>query len=80
MTAVTEMGGINTPPLPAFYQSKTSQDDLVGHKVGRILDLLGVASEGLVGRAGEGWVAQLATRAALNASPGARCARLAGVR
>ena len=48
MTAVTEMGGINTPPLPAFYQSKTSLDDLVGHKVGRILDLLGVASEGRV--------------------------------
>lgn len=50
MAAVTEMGGINTPPLPAFYQSKTSLDDLVGHKVGRILDLLGVASEGLVAR------------------------------
>ena len=50
MATVTEMGRIITPPLPAFYQSKTSQDDLVGHKVGRILDLLGVASEGLVAR------------------------------
>ena len=50
MTAVTEMGGVIYPPLPAFYQSKTSMDDLVGHSVGRILDLLGVASEGLVER------------------------------
>ncbi len=42
MTAVTEMGGIIFPPLPAFYQKPQSIDDMVGHTVGRVLDLFGV--------------------------------------
>lgn len=50
MTAVTEMGGVIFPPVPALYQSKTSIDDLVNHSVGRMLDLFGVESEGLVER------------------------------
>jgi 4-hydroxy-3-polyprenylbenzoate decarboxylase len=39
MTAVTEMGGIIFPPLPAFYQRPQTIDEMVDHTVGRILDL-----------------------------------------
>ncbi|HEY9249791.1 MAG TPA: UbiX family flavin prenyltransferase [Rariglobus sp.] len=41
MTAVTEMGGIVMPPVPAFYLEPTSVDDIVDHTVIRALDLLG---------------------------------------
>ena len=44
MTAVTEMGGIIMPPVPAFYALPKSIEDLVAHTVGRILDLFGVHS------------------------------------
>lgn len=39
MTAVTEMGAIVMPPLPAFYTNPESLDDIVNHSVGRALDL-----------------------------------------
>lgn len=52
MAAVTEMGAIVAPPVPAFYIRPRSIDDLVDHAVGRALDLLGVDS-GLVRRWGE---------------------------
>lgn len=42
MTAVTEMGGIIYPPMPAFYTGATAIDALVDHTVGRVLDLFGV--------------------------------------
>jgi polyprenyl P-hydroxybenzoate/phenylacrylic acid decarboxylase-like protein len=42
MVAVTEMGGIIMPPMPAFYAMPKTLDDLVAHTVGRILDLFGV--------------------------------------
>src|SRR5216110_433003 len=42
MTAVTEMGAIVFPPMPAFYALPKMLDDLVAHTVGRILDLFGV--------------------------------------
>ena len=41
MTAVTEMGGIIFPPLPAFYHRPTSIDELVDDTVERVLALLG---------------------------------------
>jgi 4-hydroxy-3-polyprenylbenzoate decarboxylase len=44
MVAVTEMGGIIMPPMPAFYAMPKTLDDLVAHTVGRILDLYGVRS------------------------------------
>jgi 4-hydroxy-3-polyprenylbenzoate decarboxylase/2,5-furandicarboxylate decarboxylase 2 len=44
MTAVTEMGAIVMPPMPAFYTLPKSIEDLVAHTVGRILDLFGVHS------------------------------------
>jgi len=50
MTAVTEMGGIVCPPVPAFYHHPRSMEDIVAHTVGRTLDLFGVPHEGLVRR------------------------------
>jgi len=44
MTAVTEMGGIIFPPVPAFYAQPRSLDDIVAHTVARVLDLFGVHS------------------------------------
>jgi 4-hydroxy-3-polyprenylbenzoate decarboxylase/2,5-furandicarboxylate decarboxylase 2 len=44
MTAVTEMGAIVMPPVPAFYALPQSIEDLVAHTVGRVLDLFGVHS------------------------------------
>ena len=44
MTAVTEMGGIVFPPLPAFYHRPASIDELVMDGVERVLALLGVAN------------------------------------
>ena len=42
MTAVTEMGGVIFPPLPAFYHRPQTIDDIVGDTVERVLSLLGV--------------------------------------
>lgn len=42
MTAVTEMGGIVFPPVPAFYQKPRTVQELVDHTVGRVLDLIDV--------------------------------------
>jgi flavin prenyltransferase len=42
MTAVTEMGGIIFPPLPALYQKPADINEMVDHTVGRVLDLFGV--------------------------------------
>lgn len=39
MLAVTEMGGIIAPPVPAFYSRPASLDDMVTHTIGRVLDL-----------------------------------------
>lgn len=41
MTAVTEMGGIVFPPLPAFYHRPATIDELVDDTVERVLGLLG---------------------------------------
>jgi 4-hydroxy-3-polyprenylbenzoate decarboxylase len=42
MTAVTEMGGIVFPPLPAFYHRPQGIDDLIDHTCARVLDLFGI--------------------------------------
>jgi 4-hydroxy-3-polyprenylbenzoate decarboxylase len=39
MLAVTEMGGIIFPPVPAFYHRPARLEDVVDHTVGRVLDL-----------------------------------------
>jgi flavin prenyltransferase len=41
MVALTEMGAIIAPPIPAFYQNPTSILDLVDHSIDRVMDLLG---------------------------------------
>lgn len=42
MTAVTEMGGIIFPPLPAFYHRPSSIEEMVDHTVARMLELVGI--------------------------------------
>jgi 4-hydroxy-3-polyprenylbenzoate decarboxylase len=45
MTAVTEMGGVIFPPVPAFYALPTSIAEMVDHTAGRVLDLFNLAPE-----------------------------------
>jgi polyprenyl P-hydroxybenzoate/phenylacrylic acid decarboxylase-like protein len=47
MVAVTEMGGVIFPPVPAFYSGATTIDELVNHTVGRVLDLFGVQHDSI---------------------------------
>lgn len=58
MAAVTEMGGIIYPPMPAFYNKSDSLKAMVDEGVGRILDMFGIEVEGLYkpwnGLSGEG--------------------------
>ena len=42
MVAVTEMGGVIFPPLPAFYHRPQSIDELVNDTVERVMGMLGV--------------------------------------
>ncbi|HWK60308.1 MAG TPA: UbiX family flavin prenyltransferase [Eoetvoesiella sp.] len=46
MTAVTEMGGIIFPPLPAFYHHPATIDEMVDHTVARVLELFDIAVPG----------------------------------
>jgi 4-hydroxy-3-polyprenylbenzoate decarboxylase len=47
MLAVTEMGAVVTPPVPAFYLRPTSIEAMVDQTVGRALDLFGLEAEGI---------------------------------
>jgi 4-hydroxy-3-polyprenylbenzoate decarboxylase len=47
MLAVTEMGAVVTPPVPAFYLRPTSIEAMVDQTVGRALDLFGLEGEGI---------------------------------
>lgn len=42
MSRVADLGGIILPPIPAFYHSPRTIDDLLDHTTGKILDLLGI--------------------------------------
>ncbi|MFT4155691.1 UbiX family flavin prenyltransferase [Parafilimonas sp.] len=42
MTAITEMGGIIMPPVPALYLRPESIDEMITHSVARALDLFGL--------------------------------------
>lgn len=42
MAAITEMGGIICPPVPAFYAKPKNLEDMVAHTVGRVLDLFDI--------------------------------------
>jgi 4-hydroxy-3-polyprenylbenzoate decarboxylase len=39
MTALSEIGAIIAPPVPAFYSGPATLDDVIDHTVGRLLDL-----------------------------------------
>lgn len=52
MSAVTEMGGIVAPPVPAFYARPLSLDHMIDHTLGRVLDLFGLEA-GVVRRWGK---------------------------
>jgi flavin prenyltransferase len=45
MTAVTEMGAIVYPPVPAFYARPDSLEQMVDHTLGRILDLFDIETK-----------------------------------
>lgn len=47
MAAVTEMGGIIFPPMPAFYSKNNSIAAMVDEGVGRVLDMFGADVTGL---------------------------------
>lgn len=42
MCTVTEMGGIIAPPVPAFYNTPETLDDIINHTLGRVLDMFEV--------------------------------------
>jgi 2,5-furandicarboxylate decarboxylase 2 len=50
MTAVTEMGGVICPPVPAFYQRPEGLSDVVDHSVARVLDLFDIETAGALRR------------------------------
>nr|WP_284506552.1 UbiX family flavin prenyltransferase [Caballeronia sp. GAWG1-5s-s] len=54
MTAVTEMGGIVFPPLPAFYHKPASIDEMVDYTVARVIDLFGMAQPSAAAWSGMG--------------------------
>jgi 4-hydroxy-3-polyprenylbenzoate decarboxylase len=39
MTALSEMGAIIAPPVPAFYAAPASLEEMIDHTIGRVLDL-----------------------------------------
>ena len=47
MMAVTEMGGVICPPVPAFYNRPQSLDDIVDHTCMRVLDLFGLGESAI---------------------------------
>lgn len=52
MLALTEMGAVIAPPVPAFYARPQSLEEMVDHTLGRVLDLFGLDT-GTVRRWGE---------------------------
>jgi len=53
MTALSEMGAIIAPPIPAFYFGPKTLDEVINQSIGRALDLFGIEL-GIVKRWGEG--------------------------
>ena len=52
LAALTEMGAIIAPPVPAFYNRPKTLEDVIDHNLGRVLDLFGLDT-GKVKRWGE---------------------------
>ena len=47
MTALSEMGAVIAPPVPAFYSNPANLDDMVDHTIGRVLDLFELDHDGV---------------------------------
>ena len=45
LTALSELGAIVAPLVPAFYTRPKTIDDIVNHSVGRLLDLFGIETD-----------------------------------
>jgi len=45
LTALSDMGAIIAPPVPAFYTHPKSIDDIINHSVSRTLDLLQIDND-----------------------------------
>ncbi|MGH1573836.1 UbiX family flavin prenyltransferase [Methylobacterium sp. P31] len=54
MTALSEMGAIIAPPVPAFYARPESLAEMVDHTLGRVLDLFEIETSGVRRWKGEG--------------------------
>ena len=67
MVAVTEMGGVIFPPVPAFYSKVKTIDAIVNHTVGRVLDLFDVHHDNIAR-----WQGMRSPRAKRAAKPPAR--------
>jgi 4-hydroxy-3-polyprenylbenzoate decarboxylase len=52
MTALSEMGAVIAPPVPAFYAKPQTLEEMIDQSLGRILDLFDLET-GLVRRWGE---------------------------
>jgi flavin prenyltransferase len=52
MAALSEMGAVIAPPVPALYAKPRSIEEMIDHSLGRLLDLFGLDS-GTVRRWGE---------------------------
>jgi 4-hydroxy-3-polyprenylbenzoate decarboxylase len=44
MLALSDMGAIVAPPVPAFYARPKNLEEMVDHSIGRVLDLFGIDS------------------------------------
>jgi 4-hydroxy-3-polyprenylbenzoate decarboxylase len=52
LTALSEMGAVIAPPVPAFYAKPQTIAEMIDQTLGRVLDLFGLDS-GVVKRWGE---------------------------
>jgi 4-hydroxy-3-polyprenylbenzoate decarboxylase len=52
LTALSEMGAVIAPPVPAFYAKPQTVGEMIDQTLGRILDLFGLET-GMVKRWGE---------------------------
>lgn len=44
MTALSEMGAVIAPPVPAWYAKPQTIEEMINHSLGRLLDLFGLDS------------------------------------
>ena len=42
LTTLAEIGAILAPPVPAFYARPETLDDMIGHTLGRVVDMFNI--------------------------------------